>query len=136
MSAFADFVRASLAQFRANTSALPPSVDQIWGAAALVALSDAATIAVDLAAGLNFTVTLGGNRTLGNPSNAKEGQCGVIYVVQPASGGPRTLSYASSYKFAGGSAPTLSTAANAVDRLVYFVRSSTHIDIDFSGDRK
>ncbi len=84
---------------------------------------------------INATVTLGGNRTLGNFSATKVGTRGRIYVVQPASGGPRTLSYAANFKWAGGSPPALSTAANSVDCLDYFVRTSTHVDLSMSKNR-
>lgn len=87
-----------------------------------VTLTDAATIAVDMAAGTNFTVTLGGNRTLGAPTNAKPGQGGMIECIQDGTGS-RTLAFASAWKRVGG-APTLSTAAGAKDYLHYKVRSS------------
>lgn len=91
-----------------------------------VTLTDGATITPDFAAGNHFTVTLGGNRTLANPTNLTAGQSGVIYVVQDGTGS-RTLAYGSNWDFAGGTAPTLSTAANAVDVLCYAVRSNSSI---------
>ncbi len=93
-----------------------------------VALSDGATIAVDLSLGNNFTVTLAGNRTLGAPSNVTAGQSGVIVVTQDGTGS-RTLAYNSAYKFAGGTAPTLTTTASAVDVLAYYVESSSRITV-------
>ena len=93
-----------------------------------VALTDASTIAVDLSLGNNFTVTLAGNRTLGAPTNATAGQSGVIVVTQDGTGS-RTLAYNSAYKFAGGTAPTLTTTASAVDVLAYYVESSTRITV-------
>lgn len=89
-------------------------------------LTDAATIAVDFADSNNFAVTLGGNRTLGNPSNLVAGQSGCIWVSQDGTGS-RTLSYDTFWDFSGGTAPMLSTAASAVDCLVYAVQSSTKI---------
>ena len=89
-------------------------------------LTDGATITPDFDANQNFTVTLGGNRTLANPTNVDAGQTGSIFVVQDATGG-RTLSFGSYWKFAGGTAPTLSTGTNAVDRIDYIVKSSTEI---------
>jgi hypothetical protein len=89
-------------------------------------LTDGATITPDFDAKQNFIVTLGGNRTLANPTNADGGQTGSIFVVQDATGG-RTLSFGANWKFAGGTAPTLSTGANAVDRIDYIVKSSTEI---------
>ena len=94
---------------------------------ALNTLTDAATIAVDLSLANNHTVTLGGNRTLGNPTNAEPGQTGSIFIVQDGTGG-RTLTPDTNWHFAkGGAHPTFSTAANAVDRIDYIVRTSTSI---------
>ena len=97
---------------------------------AVVALSDAATIAVDLSLGNNFSVTLGGNRTLGDPTNVTAGQSGVIVVTQDGTGS-RTLAYAGTkYKFAGGTAPTLTAgAAAAVDVLAYYCESAPRITV-------
>jgi hypothetical protein len=94
--------------------------------AEVTALTDAATIAVDFADSNNFSVTLGGNRTLGNPTNQVAGQSGSLFVTQDGSGS-RTLAYSSDWEFAGGTAPTLSTAASAVDRIDYIVRASGSI---------
>ena len=41
--------------------------------------------------------------------------------------GSRTLSYSSVFDFAGGSAPTLTTAGSAVDRIDYVVKSTASI---------
>jgi len=90
------------------------------------ALTDGATITADFAAANNFSVTLGGNRTLANPSNQTAGQSGCIWITQDGTGS-RTLAYGSQWDFTGGTAPTLSTAAGAVDCLVYAVQSSTKI---------
>ena len=96
---------------------------------AVVALSDAATIAVDLSLGNNFSVTLAGNRTLGDPTNVTAGQSGVIVVTQDGTGS-RTLAYGGTkYKFAGGTAPTLTTTAAAVDVLAYYCESATRITV-------
>ena len=96
-----------------------------------VALTDAATVAVDLSLGNNFSVTLGGNRSLGDPTNVTAGQSGVIVVTQDGTGG-RTLSYTGSkWKFAGGSskAPDLTGTAAAVDVLAYYCESATRITV-------
>jgi hypothetical protein len=114
------------AQFRDNTADKVLSTDQVWSAADYVSLTDAATITVDMSTFINATVTLAGNRALGNPTNTKNGQSGVIEIVQDATGS-RTLSYGANWEFAGGTAPTLSTTANASDALYYTVRSSSRI---------
>tara|TARA_R110000823_G_scaffold19581_9_gene60492 strand:+ start:10666 stop:12555 length:1890 start_codon:yes stop_codon:yes gene_type:complete len=92
----------------------------------LVSLTDAGTVAVDFNAGQNFHLTLADNRALGNPTNCVAGQVGSIFIVQDGTGS-RTLSYGSSWEFIGGTAPTLSTDAAAVDRLDYIVRTSTAV---------
>lgn len=91
-----------------------------WTAQNPVALTDAATINVDMSTFINAKVTLAGNRTLGAPTNSKFGQRGWIEVIQDGTGS-RTLAYASSYIFAGGTAPTLTTTAAARDVLMYHV---------------
>lgn len=94
--------------------------------AEITALADGATITPDLADSNNFSVTLAGNRTLANPTNIVAGQSGSIFISQDGTGS-RTLAYGSYWDFAGGTAPTLSTAASSVDRLDYIVRNSTSI---------
>lgn len=117
---------ATATQYRNNTADLLLVTDDVWTAAGEVALTDAATVAVDMATGFNFTVTLGGNRTLGNPTNTKVGQVGVIRVVQDGTGG-RTLAFGANWKFAGGTAFSIDTVANRESYLSYYVRSSTFI---------
>ncbi len=93
----------------------------------VTALSDASTITVDFKTGTHFSVTLGGNRTFDRNNTADSiGSSGSIFIIQDGTGS-RTASFQSSYKFAGGTAPTLSTAANAVDRLDYIVRAFNDI---------
>ena len=90
------------------------------------ALTDGATITPDFAVANNFSVTLGGSRTLANPSNLTAGASGCIWITQDGTGS-RTLAYGSQWDFTGGTAPTLTTTAAAVDCLVYAVQSSTKI---------
>lgn len=113
------------AQFLANTADKVLSTDQVWAAAVPVALTDAATIALDMSLFIDATVTLGGNRTLGNPTNVKY-QSGIIKITQDGTGS-RTLAYGANWDFASATAPVLSTAAGAVDLLFYKVLSPTSI---------
>ena len=92
----------------------------------ITTLTDGATVTPDFAASNNYTLTLGGNRTIANPSNLTAGQSGSIFLVQDGTGS-RTASWGSYWDFAGGTAPTLTTTASAVDRIDYVVRSSTSI---------
>lgn len=79
-----------------------------------VALTDAATINTNASLSNTFTVTLAGNRTLGNPTNMTNGAIYNWRIRQDATGS-RTLAYGSKFKWPGGTAPTLTTTANATD---------------------
>jgi hypothetical protein len=78
-----------------------------------VALTDGATISVDASLSNNFYVTLGGNRTLANPTNLTAGMVLNFQIDQDATGS-RTLAFGNLYKFPGGT-NTISTAASAKD---------------------
>lgn len=112
----------------ANTANRILTTDITWGDAALVSLSwtSGGNTAVDMATGINFTVTAAtGNSTLGQPSNTKVGQTGVIRIIQDST--PRTLAFHADWKFAGGSDPTISTGSGAVDLLFYQVIATNFI---------
>lgn len=120
-------VTATTAQFLANTPDKALATDEVWAAGALFALTDAATIAVDMSLGLHFTVTLGASRTLGNPTNTKVGQTGLLIITQDATGS-RLLTLSSSWEQAGGGTNLpLSTAPTSKDVYSYFVQTSTSI---------
>jgi hypothetical protein len=90
----------------------------------VVALTDAATIAIDAAFGVGgnpliATVTLAGNRTLGAPSNPNDGRRLILRIKQDGTGS-RTLAYNAVYRFPSDiPTPILSTAANATDILAF-----------------
>ena len=81
-------------------------------------LTDGATINWDLSQNQVAVVTLGGGRTLANPTNKVDGAVYILVVKQDGTGG-RTLSYGTDYKFAGGQAPTLTTTASKADILTF-----------------
>jgi hypothetical protein len=76
-----------------------------------------------------FAVTLGGSVTIANPTNQVAGQSGAITVTQDGTGS-RTLSFGSDFDFAGGTAPTLTATASAIDVLSYYVVSANNIVVD------
>lgn len=81
-------------------------------------LTDAATVSWNLNAAQAAKVTLAGNRTL-SVSNPLEGSTYTLVCVQGA-GGSHTLAYTSGqFIWPGGTAPTLSTAAAAIDVLTF-----------------
>ena len=89
-------------------------------------LTSASTVTPDFADSNNFTLTLGTNVTLANPSNLTAGQSGSLFLVQDSTGS-RTVTWGSYWDWAGGSPPTLTTTANAVDRVDYIVRTTGSI---------
>jgi hypothetical protein len=83
-------------------------------------LTDAATIAWDTttAGGQVATFTfVSSNRTMGAPTNLVNGAFYALAVIQNA--GSNTLTWSSTFKWAGGVAPTLSTAAGAKDYFTF-----------------
>ena len=106
---------------------------QNWAGAqrgAISSLTDASTVAVNFESSNNFkllmTSAVGNTRELGQPSNQVEGQSGSIFVTQDGTGS-RALTYHDDWKWAGGNTPTLSTAADAVDRIDYIVAAANKI---------
>lgn len=84
-----------------------------------VTLADAATIATDTATGDHFRVTLGGNRTLGVPTNPADGRKVLWELIQDATGGRvLTLATGTGGFAVGADGPVvLSTAPGARDFL-------------------
>jgi membrane protein YqaA with SNARE-associated domain len=91
----------------------------------VVALTDAATIAVDASLGNVFRVTLGGSRTVAAPANPQEGQSIRFELKQDATGS-RVITWTSTaggFSFGGGSAPTLTTTAAKTDSVRFTYNS-------------
>ena len=89
-------------------------------------LTDGATITVDLKEANVFEVVIDGNRTI-DFTNPTPGQHFTLFVVQDDTVGSRTLTWDAVNDWAGGTAPTLSTAVDAVDVLTFAVDSSGNI---------
>lgn len=83
-----------------------------------VALTDAATIswAANTAQVATFTF-VSSNRTMGAPTGLVNGAFYALAVIQNA--GSNTMTWNSVFKWTGGTAPTLSTAASAKDYFVF-----------------
>jgi hypothetical protein len=90
--------------------------------------SNTGNVTLDFAANQNFILTLTGNVTLDNPTTEAVGQAGVIVCIQDGTGS-RTLGMGTDYETVGGAGITLSTAANAVDVLPYFVKAAGSIQL-------
>ena len=96
------------------------SVAAMWGSAAEVTVTYSSSVALDFNTFINSKITLTGNITLAQPTNTTVGQSGCIRLIQDATGS-RTVAFHADWKFAGGSDPTASTAANSTDLLYYHV---------------
>jgi hypothetical protein len=92
----------------------------------ITTLTPGATVTIDMADSNNFTLTLDQATAMANPSNDTAGQSGSIFLIQDGTGS-RTASWGTDWEFAGGTAPTLTTTADAVDRVDYVIRSTTSI---------
>jgi|TARA_R110002020_G_scaffold473594_1_gene703100 hypothetical protein len=90
--------------------------------------SNTGSVTLDFGANQNFVLTFTGNVTLANPTTEQVGQAGVIVCIQDGTGS-RTLSLGTDYETAAGAGITLSTAANAVDVIPYFVKASGSIQL-------
>jgi len=112
----------------------PLVIDDSVGAT-ITAATSASTITLDFGASVHHSVTLAHNTTFADPSNEVAGQSGSIIITQDGTGS-RTAAFNSAFKFVGGTAPTLSTAANAVDRIDYLVVAAGNIHAVVSLDIK
>ena len=112
----------------------PLVIDDSVGAT-ITAATSATTITLDFGASVHHSVTLAHNTTFADPSNEVAGQSGSIIITQDGTGS-RTAAFNSAFKFVGGTAPTLSTAANAVDRVDYLVVAAGNIHAVVSLDVK
>jgi len=126
-----------------DTTKLPLTGGTITGAlvlddsvgATITAATSSSGITLDLGASVHHSVTLAHNTTFADPSNEVPGQSGSIIITQDGTGS-RTAAWNSAWKWTGGTAPTLSTAANAVDRIDYLVVAAGNIHAVASLDVK
>lgn len=116
---------ATAANARAGTSS---TVDltplSLFQAMAFQTLTDAPTIAWDMANGPNAAVTIGASRIMGAPSNLQDGLPVALASTQ-GTGGGFTMTWNSVFDFGAAGAPTLSTAAGKVDFVFGVYRSVT-----------
>ena len=83
-----------------------------------ITLTDGATLNWDTSLGQVAQVTLGGNRTFAAPTNLVNGGFYSLLIIQDGTGS-RTISWNAVFDFAGGTAPTLSTAAGSKDLITW-----------------
>ncbi len=93
-------------------------------------IENSGTVIVDGSLGKHFLVTLTANATFNAPINIGVGDVRDLEIVQDATG-TRTATWATGWRFSGGSR-TLSTSANAVDKVRFVNMDGTHWDGDLS----
>lgn len=98
--------------------------DLVLGIKNLGTETDGATVTFDLSSTVKGNVrqvTLGGNRTLAL-SNVTVGQVFIIRIIQGTGG--QTVTWFSTIKWTGGSAPTLSTDSGKIDTFGFICTST------------
>ena len=103
--------------------------DNTWTGAQrgqVTGLTSSSSITIDMSTTNNHSVTLAHNTTFAAPSNQVAGQSGSIFITQDGTGS-RTAAWHANWKWKGGTAPTLSTTAAAVDRVDYIIAASGSI---------
>ena len=101
-----------------------------WGKAqgsGITTLTDAATVSWDAGVGNVFSLILDGNRTIAAPSNVKPGYTYILQLYQDDTTGSRTVTWNAVFKWAGGTAPTLSTATDALDVITFVADASGNL---------
>lgn len=111
--------------YDADTAKL--DVDQSWTGAQRGTVNTISGTEIDFSAGNNFTKTLSATTSF-TATSMTAGQSGVIVLIQDGTGS-RTASWSGDFEFAAGTAPTLTTSANGVDVLPYYIRASGSVVI-------
>lgn len=122
---FADMATAAIAtaaQYQSGAASVVVPASQIYQGEATITFG--ATTTIDMTTLTNGAVTLTGNITTMNVT-AVAGKSGQIRLIQDGTGS-RTSVFNSIFKFSGGAAPVLTTAASAVDALEYNCVTSSY----------
>ena len=114
---------ASAGQFEAGTANKVLGADVVFTSETTTTYGTTTTF--NFSTFINTNVTLTGNITTATCSNIKAGQAGTIRFIQDGSGS-RTAVWCSQFKWAAGTAATLSTAASAIDALSYACSSTSY----------
>lgn len=124
----------STAAFGAGGTVAYTNVNQSWTAGQAVTptasgtQSAAGTLTPDWSASNSTTFTFGaGNLTIANPTNVKAGQNYQIKATQDGTGG-RSITWGGNFKWSGGTPPTLTVAANAIDIISCWADTTTTLN--------
>lgn len=102
----------------------------------LQTIPSATSISWDATLGHKATLTLTSNATLSAIANPQAGSRFLLYIQQDTTGS-HTLSFHTSYKFPGGTPPTLSATPNAIDIIEFEADSNNNLHlVNFIADSK
>ena len=96
------------------------------------ALTSATSVSWDAGSNQSAVLVLGHNATMGAATNQANGGVYILKVTQNTA--PKTLSWATGYKWPGNAAPTMTATAGAVD-VFTFVSDGTYMYGSFSGSQ-
>ena len=91
-------------------------------------LTDASTVAWDASINQVTSVTLGGNRAFGAPTNQVDGAVYILRVIQDGTGS-RIPTWNAVFKWSSATAPTLTTTASAIDAFVFISNGTNMYEI-------
>ncbi len=106
--------------------------DLIETASAPVTLTHGSPTAFDWDAGINREWAITASVTLSNPTNGQPGTWRRLQITQDATGG-RVVTWGNQYVHPGGTDAVLSTAANAVDTLYIYCRTTSIFEVHVGG---
>lgn len=113
---------ATAANYYAAASGKVVTTDIVYPSEVTVTFN--ATQTIDMDTFINGVITLTANMTSMTLSNVRAGKSGLLTFIQDGTGS-RTITFDTKFKFAGGTIPTLTTTASAIDVLSYSCRTTT-----------
>lgn len=125
---------ATVSEYQSKDTTRALTSSRVFDAAAEETVTYGATVTFNMNLLFNGVVTMTGNGTL-DFTNIKAGQAGHLRVVQDVTGS-RTMAYTAECEFAGGTAPVLTTTANAEDVIFYKALTATRVFISTALDVK
>jgi len=93
----------------------------------ITALTDAATVSWNMAPGNVYSLVLDGNRTMAAPTNVQPGFTYILLLYQDGVTGSRTVTWNAVFKWAAGTAPTLTTAVDSLDVITFVADASGNL---------
>lgn len=119
-----------------SSEASTPTSGTLYSPTADAGLVGGTEIFIDFDLGNVRQYVLPANRTVRAPSNLRNGDILTFIVMQDGTGGWAITSWNSVWKFVGGTAPTITTAANSVDIFQFWSNGTNLYEISRAQDVK